>query len=357
VDIRARPDQSYPAVASSPALRFDGPVVVTGGAGFLGQETVRQLRALGCTDIRVVDLLPFPGGEHGDLRSVVADVRDADLTEAFRGAETVLHLAACQYHSPLAKSTYELPFRGVNVEGTRAVLAAAKKASAKRFVFVSTNMVYGLPQRLPLDETHARDPFGPYGQSKLEAEKLVKDAHDAGLDSAIVRPGLIVGPGRVGVMVRIFEWIFAGRPVVLIGNGRNRYELIASEDVASLVLHAAAARGFGAYNAGSREVPMMREWIEHVIERAGSRSRIVGLPGGALKAAFRVLESVRLSPLRKDQYLIADIDYYMDSTLAQRTLGWAPKWTGIDAAMSTFEWYARERDRMRAVLAGGAASS
>jgi dTDP-glucose 4,6-dehydratase len=314
-------------------------VVVTGGAGFLGKEVLRQVGSQGCTDIRVVDVARFEGPVPNGVRVFQQDLRTGTLTEAFEGAKTVLHLAACQYHTPLAKSTYDLPFFEVNVDGTRRVIDAAERAGADRIVFVSTNMVYGLPQGLPVREDRVCDPFGPYGQSKLEAEKLVEAARDRGLDSAIVRPGLIVGPGRTGVVARVFDWILANRPIWLIGRGTNRYEMIHVEDVASLVIAAGVARGFGVYNCGARSVPTMREWIDAVIVLAGSKSRVVGIPGGPLKLGLRALEMAHVSPLRKDQYLIADLDYYMDTSHAQKTLGWKPKWSGTDAALDTFRWY------------------
>jgi dTDP-glucose 4,6-dehydratase len=264
------------------------------------------------------------------------------MAEAMAGAKTVLHLAACQYHTPLASSTYALPFFEVNVDGTRRVLEAAERAGVQRLVFVSTNMVYGLPQQLPLTESHPRVPFGPYGQSKLQAEELLARAHGHKLETVVVRPGLIVGPGRVGVIARIFGWVVRNAPVYLIGSGGNRYEMMASADVASLVLAAGAAqagKAHAAYNCAAKDVPTMRSWVSSVIARTHSRSRFVPLPAAPLKAAFSLLEQVRLSPLRKDQYLIADIDYYMDAGLALRELGWAPRWGGEAAILDTLRWY------------------
>lgn len=318
-----------------------GPVVVTGGAGFLGGVVVEQLLARGVTDIRVVDLTAAASDERaadprGQIRRFQRDLRRDDLAEPFDGARTVLHLAACQYHTPVARTTYELPFFEINVEGTKRVLEAAKAGGARHLVFVSTNMVYGLPRALPLTEKHPLEPFGPYGQSKLEAERLVEAAQSAALDCAIVRPGLIVGPGRAGVVERVFRWIRQGRPIVMIGDASNRYEIMHVEDVASLVVAAAEHRGFGAYNCASLEVPTMREWIEAVKKAAGSRSPIIGVPGRAVKPLLAVLERVRLAPLRKDQYLIADVDYYMDASLAKEELGWSPRFTGTEAILDTY---------------------
>jgi nucleoside-diphosphate-sugar epimerase len=246
---------------SATAAQISGPIVVTGGAGFLGGVVVEQLLARGITDIRVVDLVDGKGRKdaRGTVRHFTCDLRTDPLNGAFAGAKTVLHLAACQYHTPLARSTYELPFYEINVNATRHVLDAAEKAGdgrgrneLVRFVFVSTSMVYGLPQSLPITEDHPRNPFGPYGQSKLEAERRVEAAHSKKLDCAIVRPGLIVGPGRVGVIGRLFGWIRKNRPIVMIGNADNRYELMHVADVASLVLAAASTAGSASTTARRR---------------------------------------------------------------------------------------------------------
>ena len=322
----------------------EGPVVVTGGAGFLGGVVIEQLLARGVTDIRVVDLVPAsnPKLAHDprvSVRYFKSDLRSDPLDVAFEGARTVLHLAACQYHTPVAPTTYDLPFFEINVEGTRRVLEAAKAGGARHLVFVSTNMVYGLPQQLPLTEKHRRVPFGPYGQSKLEAEVLVEAAHSATLKCTVVRPGLIVGPGRTGVVERVFGWIRRGRPILMIGNANNRYEIMHVEDVASLVLAASVHDRFAAYNCASVSVPTMREWIEAVKRVDRSRSPIIGVPGRAVKPVLALLERVRLAPLRKDQFLIADIDYYMDASLAKEDLGWSPRYTGLEAILDTYRWY------------------
>ncbi|WP_437993349.1 NAD-dependent epimerase/dehydratase family protein [Sorangium sp. So ce145] len=338
---------------SQPAdsIRYDHPVAVIGGAGFVGSEAVRQLLAAGAGDVRVIDCQPLTGAlaESPAVRAFRRDIRTDDLCEPLRGVKTVLHLAACQYHSPLAPTTYDLPFHAVNVEGTRRVLAASIAEHAARLVFVSTNMVYGLPQALPIREDHPKRPFGPYGRGKLEAEALIRAAHDEGrIDAAVIRPCLIVGPGRTGVLTRVLEWILRDRPVALIGGGRNRYQMVAVEDCARLVLLAGLDRGFAAYNCGSSDVPPMRRWVEEVARRAGSRSRVVNLPGALVKPALAALEAVRLSPLRKDQYLIADLDYIVDTTAARARLGWVPRYNDVDAALQTFAWYIEHRNTARA---------
>jgi nucleoside-diphosphate-sugar epimerase len=330
--------------ASPPPVRYDAPVVVTGGAGLLGRDVVRQLVEGGCPDIRVIDLESSPTGGAGPARVHRLDLRHDDLSAAFAGARTVFHLAACQYHSALATTTYRLPFTAVNVEGTRRVLEAARRGGARTVVYVSTSMVYGLPQRVPMREDHPRVPLGPYGRSKLEAERLVEAAHASDLGTVIVRPPALYGPGRTGVITRLFDRILAGRVIPVIGRGHHRQELAAPEDCARLVLLAGErADEHAVYNCGAATVPTMREWIGTLIAEAGSASVIRAVPVGLAEAGLGLLERAHLAPLRREQYAIASRDYWLDTSAARARLGWVPRWGGLDAALALFRWYRATR--------------
>ena len=331
----------------APPIHYAAPVVVTGGAGLVGRDLVAQLVAGDCPDIRIVDLEAPAGGAPagtGPVRAFRMDLRTDDLAPAFDGAGTVLHLAACQYHSPLASSTHRLPFAAVNVAGTRRVLEAARRGGARVFVFVSTSMVYGLPVSVPVREDHPRRPIGPYGRSKVEAEDLVAAAHRREMRTAIVRPPALYGPGRTGVVTRVFDRILAGQPIPMLGDGRNRQELASPEDCARLVMLAGHdGDAHAVYNCGAAAVPTMREWVTALIDDAGSRSAIVAVPAGLAEPGLWLLECVHRSPLRREQYAIASRDYTLDTTAARGRLGWAPRWSGLEAALAGFRWYRAAR--------------
>jgi dTDP-glucose 4,6-dehydratase len=323
---------------------YDAPVVVTGGGGLLGREVVPRLLAGGCRDIRVIDRRPGVGLGAPGVRHHVMDIRSDDLASAFAGARTLLHLAACQYHSPLARTTYGLPFAEINVNGTRRTLEAARRAGVATIVLVSTSMVYGLPRQVPVREDHPCRPLGPYGRSKLEAERLVESHHVEGTRTAIVRPPPLYGPGRTGVVSRLLDRILDGRPVLMVGDGRNRQELVAPADCARLVLLAGQGEpGFAIYNCGAASVPTMREWLTALIAEARSPSALVSLPGVLAKPGLALLEFARLSPLRREQYAIMDRDYVLDATAARGRLGWVPRHGGVEAALAMFRWYRETR--------------
>ncbi|MFH1131183.1 MAG: NAD(P)-dependent oxidoreductase [Pseudomonadota bacterium] len=319
--------------------KYDNPVAVIGGAGFLGQELVKQLVNAGCPEVRVLDLCDYPADCRDNVHVFRIDTRTSDLTKALKGVSVVFHLAACQYHSTLGPSTYRLPFFDVNVYATQRLLDVAQALRIGRFVFASTNMVYGYPQEPQMRETHPLQPFGPYGHSKLEAEKRVERACEAGLDASIVRPAVIIGPGRVGLFSNIFERILHGSTIWIIGPGNNRVQMVASEDCARLLLLAGASKGFSIYNCGADNPPTMRELFTSVIDYANSRSQVRGLPSLLVKTGLWALESLHLSPYRKDQYAVADLDFVLNTSAAKEQLGWSLKWTTEQALIETFKWY------------------
>src|SRR5262249_29437524 len=99
------------------------------------------------------------------------------------------------------------------------------------------------------------------------------------------------------------------------------------------------------YNCGSSDVQPMRTWVEAIARRKGSRSRVWTLPGPLVKPALRALEAARLSPLRIDQYEIADLDYILDTQRAKDELGWAPALSDAEAALQTFDWFLGRQGR------------
>lgn len=165
-------------------------ILVTGGAGYIGSVIVSRLTARG-HDVVVYDDLSrgHRAAVAGGVPLVDGDVRDADavrdaLLEG--GCEAVVHMAAL---AEVAESVAEpARYRSVNVDGTAAVLAAARATDVDRLVFSSTAAVYGAPQRTPIDEDDALAPTNPYGETKLAAEELLWQARERdGLGATALR--------------------------------------------------------------------------------------------------------------------------------------------------------------------------
>ncbi|HET6875752.1 MAG TPA: UDP-glucose 4-epimerase GalE [Acidimicrobiales bacterium] len=149
-------------------------VLVTGGAGYIGSHTVRQLRQRG-EQVVIIDTLEFGDRDSvADTPLVVGDVADSDLvseTIARHHVDSVVHFAAYK----AAGESFENPGRYFhnNVAGTAALLEAAYRAGVRRFVFSSTCAVYGTPAEVPVSEAAPINPESPYGESKAMVERML----------------------------------------------------------------------------------------------------------------------------------------------------------------------------------------
>ncbi|MFB0612639.1 NAD-dependent epimerase/dehydratase family protein [Aurantiacibacter poecillastricola] len=313
--------------------------IVTGGSGFLGSVLVEHLVRDGWT-VHNLDL-QYPKSNTPAVMHHAVDVIDKEQLEALslpRGAH-VIHLAGRQYNKPVKRRDRARFFREGNVEGTRNVLALARRLEAASFSFVSTDMVYGKPQRTPVDKDHPRKPFGPYGESKVAAEDLIA-SKDLPFRVMVYRPRLIVGPGRFGLMTKLFAAIRHNRPVPMIGSGTNTYQMISVFDCADAIVRGIAREDAqGVFNLGSEPRWASKDLIETLIARAGSRSPVVPLPSALLKPVLRVLDRFDLSPLVPEQFEIADQHYVLDVSEANERLGWYPVHGDDEMMIAAYEEY------------------
>ena len=167
------------------------PILVTGGAGYIGSHTVRLLAAQG-RKIVVLDNLVF--GHEGAIvdpgvELVVGDVGDQELVRSLFGKHrfgAVVHFAAYAYVGESV--TNPLKYYQNNTAEPIKLLQVMQEFGCKVFVFSSTCATYGVPNKLPITEDNTQDPINPYGRSKLMVEWVLKDCdHAWGLRSACLR--------------------------------------------------------------------------------------------------------------------------------------------------------------------------
>ncbi len=179
------------------------PILVTGGAGYIGSHVARQLRDRG---ERVIVLDNLSTGFRdavlgGEL--IVGDTGDRDLVThilAHHAIDTVMHFAA---HTIVPESVSDpLKYYGNNTCATRNLLACCAATGVRHFVFSSTAAVYGMPASGIADEDTPTMPINPYGSSKLMSEMMLRDLSAASaLRHVILRYFNVAGcdpGGRIG---------------------------------------------------------------------------------------------------------------------------------------------------------------
>jgi nucleoside-diphosphate-sugar epimerase len=320
-------------------------VAISGGAGFLGLHLARRLVADG-HEVRTLDLVPLDdAGLAGRIEELEGDVRvAADARRLAAGADVLVHAAAA-----LPIQVTRAAIRSVNVEGTAVTLGAALEAGVRRVVLVSSTAVYGVPDHHPIHEDDPLVGVGHYGGSKIEAERLCLAFGRRGLEPVIVRPKTFVGPERLGVFEILFDWIREGRRIPILGDGTNRYQLLAVEDLVDAVVRTLDAPVAGeALNVGAGRFGTVRDDLEGLIEHAGSRSRLRPVPARPAELALRGLELARLSPLAEWHYRTAHKDSFVGIDKARALLGWEPRLSNAETLCATYDWYLAHRDELRA---------
>ena len=316
-----------------------GHVVVTGASGMLGSHLVRRLLAEGHL-VHGVDLLPA-ADTHPELAHSQGDVRDAALlARVFADASAVVHCAAALPSYPAEM------IRSIIVDGTHAVLGAARRVQVPRVVHISSTAVYGLPRLVPTPEEHPREPVDPYTRAKVEAELLVERFRADGLCVPVLRPKTFLGPGRMGLFAMLFEWAEEGRNFPVLGRGDVRVQMFAVEDLVDAVLTVLAAPEDVAgdtYNLGAAEFGTLREDFQAVLDAAGHGRRVVGLPAAPTLAALRALERSGLSPVYGRLLYKLRADSYVSIDKARDRLGFTPRLANRDAILATYRWWRANR--------------
>lgn len=309
-------------------------ILIAGGGGFLGVKLAERLAELHHTVI-IYDLRLSLPIENKKITFVRGDVRFPHLlTKTCKGIDIIFNLA-----SLLPCSRAGNLFTKVNVDGNDNLLKVAQKQKVKKFVYVSTSIVYGIPETTPLLENSIPHPIGPYGESKLRAEKRCLDAMAQGLQVTILRPRFIVGPGRLGLLGILFDWIQRGKNVYVIGNGNNRFQMVGVFDLVDACVLALKKGDNEIINIGADDPPSVYDLLQGVITHAGSTSRIVRVPAEIARITLKILDTFALTPFNAEHYYIADKEYILDTTKAKKILGWKPKYSHQEMMNKAYDWF------------------
>ncbi len=325
---------------------FDGPVLVTGATGFLGQHLVRRfldigqpVRATG-RNIKIGLALQAEGA---DFRPV--DLRDrAGMDAAIDGVEAVVHSGALSTVWGRKED-----FHAINVGGTENVIAASRAHGVKRLIYISSPSVMTRPTaqwNLTEDEPLPSEHVSMYSETKRLGEDLVNQA--TGLETVILRPKAIYGPGDTAIFPRLIKAAAKGR-LPIVGDGNTVTNLTHVRDVVAAILLALKsdkAVGKTYVITGGDDI---RIWdvITDIVTRSGFKPPSRKIPIGRAMRVAKVLEWVWRTlhlpgepPLTTYTAGILGLSQTYDISAARRDLGYEPSVPlaeGVDEAFPTEE--------------------
>jgi nucleoside-diphosphate-sugar epimerase len=312
-------------------------VLITGGSGFLGINLCRYLYSKGYK-IKVIDLVKF---DYEDMVNKIdflqGDIRNSnELKKIMYDVDYVVHCAAAL---PLY-SKQEI--FSTDIIGTRKVLEIAYLLKIKRVVHISSTAVYGIPDHHPLFEDDKLSGVGPYGKAKIFAERVCKEYRKKGICITILRPKSFVGPERLGIMGIYYDWIKRGKNIPIIGNGKNRYQLLDVEDLCEaihLCLIKPKNKANRTFNIGAKKFDTMKNDFGAVLKYRGGNQHVITFPAKPLIITLRILEFLHLSPLYKWIYETASQDSFVSVEKAEKFLGFTPKYSNKEALIKNYQWY------------------
>lgn len=319
-------------------------VFVTGSTGFIGSAVTRALLKDGHSVVALVE----PGANRAaldglDVETVEADLRDSGaVRQAMSGARAVYHVAALyRFYSREPKQFYE-----VNVEGTRAVMTAARDEGVERVIYTSTVGTLGLDHDRPATELDYPDIthlFGSYKRSKYVAEHEVLRAAAEGLPVSLILPTYPLGPGDRAPTP-------SGRLIIDFLNGRvpgfvdTVLNVVHVDDVAAAHLLARARGRIGrSYIAGGENYSMQRLLAE-LAELTDRRAPTMRVPKSVSLTAAWASELVEGRLLRRTPHVplegarMSTTKMAFDDTRARMELGYSPR-PAREAIAESAAWY------------------
>lgn len=313
-------------------------VLITGGSGFLGINMVRYLlKSKSSYKITVLDLADFDYPESSKITFVKGDIRNKKLVDSImKTQDMVIHSAAAL---PLYSKK---EIFSTEVMGTKVIFDSAFKHKVKRCIHISSTAVYGVPDHHPIFEDDKKIGVGPYGIAKIQAEQIALDYRKKGFCAPILRPKSFIGPERLGVFALLYDWAKSGHNFPLLGNGKNRYQLLDVEDLCEathLCMIKPKKAANDTFNIGAKHFNSLKKDFQAVLDKAGFKKRTIMFPATPAVIFLKFLEFLKVSPLYEWVYETAYKESFVDISKAERQLGFTPKFSNKDALIRNYDWY------------------
>lgn len=323
--------------------------LITGATGFIGRHLAKTLhdrgREIKCLVRKTsrVNFLEQLGVElvHGDLNDTIS------LKTALKDVDTIYHAAGEVF------AAQEENYYNVNVAGLKNLLQACSNASVKKFIHFSSSSATGPnPQRdIPVTEDSPCQPITPYGMSKLEGEKIIRQlSAQYHIPIIIIRPPLVYGPGvsqssRVLMFLKlIHQGLFR-----TIGDGNNLVSLCYIDNlIQGLLLAEAEKKAEGQiYFLSDNRPYTVNEIAATIAQEQGKPIPARHIPlWAATPLSISLGIAAKLfranSPLTRNTVRELKNNWFIDISKAQKDLGYKPSAEFRDGVRKTVEWFCNE---------------
>lgn len=310
--------------------------LVTGGTGFIGTFLAKKLLKLGWK-VNIIDIRSTQDMFIKKRCNIfINDVNKINYKhKCFKNVSVIFHFAAIPSISRKNKKN----FIKNNFEATKNLIKCAKKLNIKKFIYSSSSTVYGIPKKFPLTEKDAGNVIGFYGYSKFLAEKLLLKSSSKNFIVSILRPRVVIGPGRLGIFEILFKRMRNNQNIYLIGNGSNYFQFTNIHDFVDASIKCIQTRKSLVINIGSNDLITNYALLNSLKLKIKSKSLIIKTPAIIVKIILSILEMMRLSPLTKEQYTIADKNFFLDTKTAREELGWNSKYSTVKTLINSYDWF------------------
>ena len=285
-------------------------LLLTGSSGFLGKELKKNL-------ISEVDLYEFNRSSGNYLFDLSDGIPTFDLP-----FNLVIH-AAGKAHSVPKNEAEKQDFFNVNVKGTSNLLKGLENSGIpKSFVFISSVAVYGKESRILINENENLSAKDPYGQSKIQAEKLIQEwCEKHNVICTILRLPLIASlnpPGNLGLMIKAIQNGYYFN----IARGKAKKSMVLAEDVAGIILKAGEIGGI--YNLTDGYHPSFTE-LSELIAKQLNKNKPANIPVWLAKAMAKTGDLLgSKAPINSDKLRKINSDLTFDDSKAHKLLDWNP---------------------------------
>lgn len=317
----------------------DCQILVTGASGFIGRALVAELERRGHSVRCAVRNIESVTGLSGALIEVGDVNASTDWTRALDGVHIVIHLVARAHILNETAIDPLAAFNAVNLDGTRRLAESAAAQGVRRMVYVSSIGVNGdsaTPQNA-FTEASIPMPHNAYAASKYAAEQALSDvARRTGLETVILRPPLVYGPGNPGNFLRLLKLVDRGIPIPLASVSNRRSMIYVDNLVDALITAAIKHEAAGQlYLVCDNETVSTPHLIAELGERMEKPIRLWPFPVSGLRLAGKILgRSLEI------ERVVGSL--VIDGGKIRRELQWSPPYTLQQGLEHTVRWFQGE---------------